>query len=173
MAPTDADDRILDATLAEVGAHGAGGTTIDAIAARAGVARITVFRRFGSKGALIERMVQRELQRFIARLQEDPPEDLAERIIEAFLACLRVSRDNPLAARLVREEPANVFQQLTHGSPSPLDVATAYVAAELGDEARAAALVRLALTYVLVPVFEDDQAARTFAERTLVPLALG
>ncbi len=173
MAEPASDDDILDATLEEVGAHGARGTTIDAIAARAGVARITVFRRFGSKGALIEQMVQREMGRFIASLQDEPPADDAERIVEAFLACLRVSRENPLAARLIREEPANVFQQLTHGSPSPLDVGTAYVAAELGDEARAAALVRLALTYVLVPAFEDDQAARAFAERTLVPLALG
>lgn len=185
-APTPGytDARILDATLEEVGAHGAQGTTIDAIAERAGVARITVFRRFGSKGALIDQMVQRELQRFLDALQEAPSDDPAERIADAFVACVRVSRDHPLAARLVREQPGNVFVQLTRGTPSPLQLGTAFVAAELrttpgalGDpDETAEILVRVALTYVLVPsgVFDrdDDQAARAFAMRVLVPIAV-
>jgi AcrR family transcriptional regulator len=169
----DTDDRILDATLTEVGAHGADGTTVDAIAARAGVSRITVFRRFGSKGALIDQMVQRELQRFLQTIQQARSEDPAERIADAFVACVRLSREHPLAARLVREEPGNVFVQLTRGAPSPLEVAIAFVAAELGDAERAEALVRLTLTYVLLPAGDGDQAARAFAGRVLVPLALG
>ncbi|HEX6389668.1 MAG TPA: TetR/AcrR family transcriptional regulator [Solirubrobacteraceae bacterium] len=186
MATTpDTDDRILDATLVEVGAHGADGTTIDAIAARAGVARITVFRRFHSKGALVQQMVLRELRRFLDELQATPSDDPAERIAEAFVACIRVSRDHPLAARLVREEPGNVFAQLTRGAPSALDIGIAFVseelrALELGGERPdeiAELLVRLALTYVLVPsgafARQDDQAARAFAERALVPIVLG
>jgi AcrR family transcriptional regulator len=184
VADHDTDDRILDATLVEVGAHGAGGTTIDAIAARAGVGRITVFRRFGSKGALIQRMVVRELQRFLDELQATASEEPAERIAEAFVACVRVSRDHPLAARLVREEPGNVFVQLTHGTPSALDVGIAFVSAELRaipganghPDETAELLVRLALTYLLLPsgAFDrdDDQAARAFALRALVPVAL-
>ena len=177
VAAPDTDDRILDATLTEVGAHGADGTTVDAIAARAGVSRITVFRRFGSKGALIDQMVQRELQRFLLELQAEPADDLAERIADAFVACLRVSREHPLAARLIREEPGNVFVQLTRGAPSPLDLGIAFVTAEIGDEERAELLVRLTLTYLLVRsrAFDgdDDQAARAFALRVLVPLAIG
>jgi AcrR family transcriptional regulator len=185
MSEPDTDDRILDATLAEVGAHGADGTTMDAIAARAGVARITVFRRFGSKGALVDRMVMRELQRFLVALQDAASEDPAERIAEAFVACVRVSRDHPLAARLAREEPGNVFVQLTRGAPSALDLGIAFVGAELralgagrdDPDETAELLVRLALTYLLVPsrAFDrdDDQAARAFARRALAPLVLG
>jgi AcrR family transcriptional regulator len=185
VADPDTDDRILDATLVEVGAHGASGTTIDAIAARAGVARITVFRRFGSKGALVQQMVLRELEVFLEALQAGASDDPAERIAEAFVACVRVSRDHPLAARLAREEPGDVLEQLTRGEPSALDLGIAFVSAELratpeakGDPGETAELlVRLALTYLLVPsrAFDrdDDQAARMFALRALVPLALG
>jgi len=185
VAEPDTDDRILEATLVEVGAHGANGTTVDAIAERAGVGRVTVFRRFGSKGALVQSMVLRELQRFLDALQDIATDDPVERIGEAFVACVRVSRDHPLAARVVREEPGNVFVQLTRGKPSALDIGIAFVSAELratpgakGDpDETAELLVRLALTYLLVPsgAFDrdEDQAARAFARRALVPIALG
>ena len=51
------ETRILDGALQSVAA---GAATMDDIAARAGVGRVTLFRRFGSKEALLRRLYVRE-----------------------------------------------------------------------------------------------------------------
>ncbi|MFI1309519.1 TetR/AcrR family transcriptional regulator [Streptomyces albidoflavus] len=45
--------QVLDAVLAELGAHGYDGLTVDAVAARAGVHRTTVYRRWRDVGGLL------------------------------------------------------------------------------------------------------------------------
>lgn len=45
--------QVLDAVLAELGEHGYDGLTMDAVAARAGVHRATVYRRWGDAGGLL------------------------------------------------------------------------------------------------------------------------
>ncbi|MEV5428189.1 TetR/AcrR family transcriptional regulator [Streptomyces sp. NPDC052701] len=45
--------QVLDAALAELGEHGYDGLTMDAVAARAGVHRATVYRRWGDVGGLL------------------------------------------------------------------------------------------------------------------------
>ncbi|ARF53072.1 TetR/AcrR family transcriptional regulator [Streptomyces gilvosporeus] len=45
--------QVLDAVLAELGEHGFDGLTTDAVAARAGVHRTTVYRRWGDVGGLL------------------------------------------------------------------------------------------------------------------------
>ncbi|WP_422070650.1 TetR/AcrR family transcriptional regulator [Streptomyces hoynatensis] len=45
--------QVLDAVLAELGEHGYDGLTTDAVAARAGVHRTTVYRRWGDVGGLL------------------------------------------------------------------------------------------------------------------------
>jgi AcrR family transcriptional regulator len=44
---------VLDAALAELGEHGYDGLTVEAVAARAGVHRATVYRRWGDVGGLL------------------------------------------------------------------------------------------------------------------------
>ncbi|MCZ2527108.1 TetR/AcrR family transcriptional regulator [Streptomyces sp. HB2AG] len=45
--------QVLDAVLAELGEHGYDGLTVDGVAARAGVHRATVYRRWGDVGGLL------------------------------------------------------------------------------------------------------------------------
>ncbi len=186
---SDTDDRILDAALAEIAAGGTRAATMDGVATRAGVARITVFRRFTSKSSLLERLVVRELQRFLAEVDAtlDAIDDPVERVAEAFVACVRAGARHPMIARLVRHEPGAAFERLTAGDPSPLDLGRAYVAARIRADAAsdrihadadavADVLVRLAATYVLVPSpvvdVHDEDAARAFALRVLGPLVV-
>jgi AcrR family transcriptional regulator len=49
----DLDDAILAATLVEYGAHGFDAMSVDGVAARAGVGKATVYRRWESKVALV------------------------------------------------------------------------------------------------------------------------
>jgi len=183
------EDRILDAAMTEVAARGTRATTMDDVAAGAGVARMTVFRRFGSKSALLERLALRELRAFLERVDAalDAVDDPAESVAEAFVQCVRFGADHPLVARLVRHEPAATFARLTTGDPSPLELGRLYVAARIRADIPAATLredpdaiadvlVRLAATYVLVPSvavdLSDEAAAREFARRVLAPLVI-
>ena len=164
------ETRILDAALEAVAA---GESTMDDIAARAGVGRVTLFRRFGSKEALLQRLYAREVERFLAHVDTALSEfdDPADRIAEAFVACVREGARHPLLATV---PPGTVLEVLTAGDPSPLEVGRRFVADRLepGHEAAADLLVRLALTYVLVPSpLVDEQAARAFARAYLAPIA--
>jgi AcrR family transcriptional regulator len=164
--------RILDAALAAVAA---GASTMDDIAARAGVGRVTLFRRFGTKEALLQRLYHREVARFLMEVDAALREidDPAERVAEAFVACVRTGAGHPLVARLRRGE---ALEYLAAGDPSPLELGRRFVAERLepGQEHVADLLVRLAMTYVLVPSRDvdvaDGRSARMFAHRMLAPL---
>jgi AcrR family transcriptional regulator len=49
----EADRAILDAAIAEYGARGLDGLTVDAVAARAGVSKATIYRRYPGKADLV------------------------------------------------------------------------------------------------------------------------
>jgi AcrR family transcriptional regulator len=170
------ETRILDAALQAVAA---GAATMDDIAARANVGRVTLFRRFGSKEALLRRLYVREVERFLARVDAALSEfdDPADRIAEAFVACARVGARHPLLATV---PPGTVLEALAAGDPAPLEVARRFVADRLNSphppqEATADLLVRLAIMYVLVPSplvdVSDEAAARAFAYANLAPIA--
>src|SRR4051812_23999967 len=78
--------RILDAALHEFAARGIRETTVDDIAERAGMGRVTVFRRFGSKERLADLVYARELRRFLASITKlfTTVEDPGERVVETF-----------------------------------------------------------------------------------------
>lgn len=52
---SDTEERLIAAAIAEVSAHGYRGATTRAIADRAGVNEVTLFRRFGTKAELVRR----------------------------------------------------------------------------------------------------------------------
>jgi AcrR family transcriptional regulator len=51
--PCRSEDAILQATFDLVAEHGVGGVTVDAVAARAGVGKQTIYRHWGSRAKLI------------------------------------------------------------------------------------------------------------------------
>src|ERR671926_1643293 len=53
------DDRILEQTLVLLGSHGYAGLTLDELAARSGVAKTTILRRWPSKAAVAAAGVER------------------------------------------------------------------------------------------------------------------
>jgi AcrR family transcriptional regulator len=198
LAPDDAaepsvegstDEKILDAALELVAAYGARRTSVDQIAARAGVARATVFRRFGSKDAIVERLFMRDVRRFLTLISEmtaDAP-DAATSVVEAFVAAVRAATSHPLIQRLARVEPHVLIEALRSGDPSPLELGRSFVAEriragqrrgvvvpELNAGEIADVLVRLALSYALMPGdvvdVEDEQALRAFAQSAIAPI---
>ncbi|MGW8886544.1 TetR/AcrR family transcriptional regulator [Streptomyces sp. NPDC055749] len=191
--PSDAlSEQILDAAREQFMTHGVRSSTVDQIARRARVSRITVRRRIGDRDDLLAACLLREYRRFVVDVDEVvaalPTRE--ERLVEGFVAVLEHVREHPLVGGLLRIEPEIVLSFLAaEGSPALLALRGyladrlrhAEVARErpegewLEDPLPAAELaVRIIVSLVLNPAgsFErdDDEQLRLLARRSLVPL---
>ncbi len=191
--PDDAlSERILDAALEEAARSGMGNVTMDAVAKRAHVGRMTVYRRFGDREGLVAALGVRETRRCLAALDAatDPGQPIAEQIAEGFVTSLRLVAEHPLLARLARAEPDVLLDALNARRGGTAAAAVAFLAARLrqsqdaGVLARdvdvdrgAELLVRIVLSFLLVPgsvmPLGDDDRLRDIARAHLVPLLTG
>jgi AcrR family transcriptional regulator len=152
--PADSD-HILDAALSLAAASGIKHLTMEDVARRAGVGRMTVYRRFGTRDALVDALAGREARRCLAELDAAAPVDapLAEQVAAGFTTALRLTREHPLLARLARVEPDTVLRAFTD---SPLMVMCVdFLEDRLkrmgADPAPAELLVRVAISFILLP----------------------
>jgi AcrR family transcriptional regulator len=187
--PDDAtSERILDAALALAAASGIRHLTMDDVAARAGVGRMTVYRRFGDKRRLVDALTVRESRRCLAELDAAAPLDapIEDQVAEGFVVSLRLAREHPLLSRLARLEPRTVLEALAPEGGALFAVARAFVSERLRAAQRAGVLgpvqsdevaellVRLAMSFVLVPEsilpLDDDERLRALARRVIAPV---
>lgn len=181
-------NRVLDAALDLAAASGVQHLTMDAVARRAHVGRMTVYRRFGDKRALVAALGAREGRRCLAEIDAaarfDAP--IAEQVAAGFATSLRLAREHPLLSRLARLEPETVLGALTEDGGALFAVARGYLAERLRKSQRAGVLgpvevdeaaellVRLALSFVLIPEsalpLEDEDRVGALAQRMLAPI---
>ncbi|NUS03982.1 MAG: TetR family transcriptional regulator [Nonomuraea sp.] len=171
--------RILDAAYASLLEQGLRRSTMDDVARRAGIARVTVYRRFPRKSDLVQAVITRELRRFLRAFEQTvaPLPTMADRVVEGFAVALRLARGHPLLRRLLATEPETILPLLTLEAGPYLAVARAYLARHLAvreSDALAETFIRVALSFVLVPdsaiPLGNDEDARAYARRHLVPL---
>ena len=183
-----ASERILDAALALVAASGLRALTMDDVAVRAGVGRMTVYRRFGERDRLVDALAVRESRRCIAELDAavDPGAPVADQVAQGFVTSLRLVREHPLLARFARHEPQAALAALNQDGGAILAMSRAFVAARLraarregriGDiepEHAAELLVRLGFSFLLMPgsvlPLDDDERCREVARRLIAPI---
>jgi TetR/AcrR family transcriptional regulator, repressor for uid operon len=178
-------ERILDAALSLTAASGLRHLTMDDVARKAGVGRMTVYRRFASKTALVDALAVRECRRCLAIVARaiDPDAAVVDRIASMFVAVLRVIREHPLLERLARVEPEALLAELTRNNSLVFRlvreflverVREAEAAGELGaiDAEVAAELgLRLGASFVLMPdsvLPMDDEATTHETVRALL-----
>lgn len=178
-------ETVLDAALRQFELFGIAKSTVEDIAKRAKVARVTVYRRFPGKEALVEAVVLRELRRFQADLAAAmaPFEDPEDQLTEGFVFTLRTARSHALFTRLLESEPDEVLPHLIGDGAPFLDLGRAFVAARMVselddgrsyDEMLVAADVasRVVISLAIAPGglvdFDDEEAARAFARNYLV-----
>ncbi|WP_222871426.1 TetR/AcrR family transcriptional regulator [Nonomuraea sp. PA05] len=170
------EDRILDAAYAGMLEQGLRKLTMDDVARRAGLARITVYRRFARKNDLIQAVITRELRRFLHAFEQAlaPLPSHADQVAEGFAITLRLVRGHRLLSRLLATEPETILPLLTLEAGPYLAMARDYLTAHVGDAEVAETFVRIALSFVLVPASAipllNDDDARAYARRHLVPL---
>jgi AcrR family transcriptional regulator len=190
--PDDAtSERILDAALDLAAASGLRHLTMDEVADRAGVGRMTVYRRFGSRERLEEALAVRESRRCLAELDStvDPGAPVADQIAQGMLTTLRLIREHPLLERMSRVEPAAALAALRDEKTGVFAMSRAFMAARVEEGQRAGTvdtsldpeqvgemLVRVGFSFLLIPAsslpLDDDERMREVA-RTLVAPILG
>ncbi|MFL6159989.1 MAG: TetR/AcrR family transcriptional regulator [Marmoricola sp.] len=176
---------ILDAAQAVFEQFGARRANVEDVARAAGVSRSTLYRAYPTKEALLQAVLDREIDEFFDQLDE-----LAsglsprEAIVECFTAGIALTREIPLLARLVETEPeiitgvggsahsstvlgsAHRVARTLRRSGATMPDEELYVVAEL--------MLRIAYTYMLNPHgsvdMTVDSAVRDYAGRYLAPL---
>ena len=189
LADPPADDatstRILDAALELAAASGLRHLTMDDVARRARVGRMTVYRRFHDRQGLVDALNARETRRCLAELDDaaDPSQPIADQVAAGFVTSVRLATEHPLLARLARTEPDTVLIALNAGVFSAATeflsgrLRSAQDAGVLGDvdvDASAELLVRLAFSFVLVPgsrlPLENPERLAAIARDQIAPL---
>lgn len=181
--------RILDAAHEEFSLVGIRRTTMEDVARRAGVSRVTVYRHVDNKDALVEQVLRREFQRYvqehIARMQQ--AETAVDRIVGGYLATIQEMRRNPLLSGLLSVELDSLVSSMAGSAEHVLAMARLFVAHLLRIEQRAGELadtvdvdvtadvmVRLAVSYVLIPSdvvdLDDDVQTQAVVRGFLLPM---
>ena len=176
-----AGQRILDAALTEAAAVGLQRITVEDVVRRAGVSRMTAYRRYPRRDDLVEALVRRETQRFLGAVADaiDSVAEPDEGVAEAFIAAVSFAREHPVLRRAAHNEPAALAR-----SVDLLNMGSAFIAKyihgeEPGEPAQqvhwvADVFARLFFTYLSMPPtdpdFADDTELRRFAREVLTPM---
>jgi TetR/AcrR family transcriptional regulator, repressor for uid operon len=174
--------RILDAALQEAATVGLQRLTVEEVVRRAGVARMTAYRRYPRRDDLVEALVRRETQRFLAAVADgiDRTEDAKDGVAEAFIAAVRFARQHPMLRRAGHTESALSPAE----NAKLLDMGSAFIANHIHGESPgtpsqpvrwvADVFARLFMTYIATPPtdpdFGDDAELRRFAHDVLTPM---
>ena len=183
QAVDSTDDRILTVAGQLLVAAGLSGLEVDEVAARSGVGRSTIYRRYGDRNGLLVAALAHESRRFLTVLAEvvSADEPVEEQVVAAFCAGLRMARAGGLSD-LVRTDPLLLRLLTVDGGPviaaareqlvalacaadPTVDVVGASRAAEL--------LVRLAISFVLSPdstLDLDSDGCEAVVRRHVAPL---
>lgn len=99
-------EAILDATRASVLDFGIRRTTLTDVARRAGVSRMTVYRRYPDVDAILRDLMTREFGAAMAEIAaSDGGTDGRSRVVHRVLASVAVLRASPLMSKILEAEP--------------------------------------------------------------------
>lgn len=181
--------RLLDAAYEQFCRMGIRRSTMEDVARRAGVSRITAYRRFATKDALVEQVVRREFRRYFDRFLIDiqHAESAADRVVLGFASALRAIRHNPLIGGLMTAEPDVLIPSMVSDGGNTLATVQRFVAGQLRREQHAGQvsadvdvelvaelMTRVSASFLVTPShvidLDDDEQVRAVARRFLVPM---
>jgi AcrR family transcriptional regulator len=178
------EDTILDTARAVFETYGVRRANIEDVAARAGVSRSTIYRRFPTKDELFEAVVRREAELFFTTLdQATTGRSPQEAVVEAFTLGVRLIGDSPLYSRIADSEP-ELFGMFSRSDVFPIGRfadGIAYTLRRCGADIADAdlaniadILLRVAVGIIVFPTdrldTSDQAAVRDYATRYLVPI---
>ncbi|MFC9898299.1 TetR/AcrR family transcriptional regulator [Nocardia sp. NPDC127579] len=186
--PDELDEKILDAALQRILQVGIRRSSLDDIARRSGVNRVTIYRRFAGKENLIDAVLSREIQRILleATAIAARARSAEEQIEETVVYILELTQTHPFVTQLLDVAPEETLSFYTVRGEELVSQGISYIVGVLEaaqkhgtvdpyDPRPIAELVaRLAHSLMLTPKagvdFSDPVAARTFVRAAIVPL---
>ncbi len=188
-AAAETSERILAAAAQQVEDFGLRRFTIDDVARRLGVSRVTIYRYFPRRNRLVEAVLLRELHRFLEQVGAavDPCPTLEEKLVEGVVFALGYLHRHRLLQRVLRTEPELILPALTLRAGPVLAAGRQFIAdvarQQPGEnrlsltptelEAVSELLARAVLSFLLTPDsvlgMQTDEQVRSFAEHYLAP----
>ena len=185
----ETSSRILDAAFELFCRFGIQRTTMEDVARRAGVSRITVYRRFANRGMLLDQLVRREVRRYLDQFLVDieHAHTAADRVVLGFVSSLRAFRRNPLIGGLMAADPNALVPSTIADGGRTLATVREFVAGQLRREQEAGnvasevnvdivaeLMVRVCSSFLVIPShivdLDDDEQLSDLARRFLVPM---
>ncbi|MDX2564767.1 TetR family transcriptional regulator [Streptomyces sp. TX20-6-3] len=175
-------EQVLDAAYRLVAADGWGGLRMTSIARAAGISRQTLYNEFGSKEAIGQALVQRELEGFLLGIQGELDAHRGE--LEAAAAAgvgytLQQAVDNPLVKGVLLADRGGEDDLLAYLTTRPepvfgtamtmLDAYAVEAWPDVDEESRGLAvetIVRLTVSHIVQPVASPEESARRIAAIT-------
>lgn len=183
-------EKILDAAVEEFRRGGVRGTSLDAVAKRAGIGRVTIYRRFGDKNGLVRALTLREVGCIIAAVEAAAARgaDVQDRFARGFVAMLHETRNRTFFRSWLKREPEDVLRHLTLGGEMMMRLGIEFIAQQIraaqhagelppyDPQPTAEILARFAHSLLLSPKggipLEDADASYRFARAYIVPLIM-
>lgn len=181
--------RLLDAAYDQFCRMGIQRSTMEEIAKRAKLSRITIYRKFDTKEALVDQVVLREFSRYFTRFIDDVADapTVADRVTLGFVSSLKTIRTNPLVAGLIETDPTSFAGAIIGTDGEMLSAVQTFVAGQLRREQAsgnvtaeidvdlvAEMMVRITGSFLAFPSrivdLDDDAALTMIAHRFLVPM---
>ena len=124
VSPVDpATKAILDAAVVEFERHGFRRVALDDVARRAGVSRMTIYRRFAGRDELVTAVIDREnavlFTEIAAELKNAGPQ--SNYYVEAFTSAIMQLRRHRVLNRVITDEPALTLQLAHRHYPAALE----------------------------------------------------
>ncbi len=182
------DQRIIDAVIAELLVTPLRKLALEDVSHRAGVTRMTVYRRFGDREHLIEATFAREVARFLDGVSavEDPDADPTERVATVFATGLWLAHSHPVVAHWLATSPGDLLETILADDAFIVAAGSAFIATGIGEMSPLRAsteaerqrsgelLARLFAALVLMPPpsvdLTDADQARNLARELIAPL---
>lgn len=101
----DSRDRILDAACDLISANGPAAANVSAIANAAEVSRMTIYRKFTDRRALLAELFNRELGAIVTQAMTAPAPDQRHLIVIGVTESVRRINAHPLMEAVLRHEP--------------------------------------------------------------------
>lgn len=136
------NDPVLDAARDCVLAYGVRRTTLTDVARRAGVSRMTIYRRWPDARSLVGDLMTREWVRVVEDIDTRDP-------VKAVVAGVRALREHPLWRKIVEVDPELLLPYLLDRRGATHEAILQVLERAIGDRARARAVLLVAQSFLI------------------------
>lgn len=109
----EVSNRLLDAASALIVRSGPGAATVSAIATEAGVSRMTVYRKFPDRHAILAALFNREFGAIVEQTARIEVPTQRDRVVESVALSVDRINNHPLMRAILEHEPAELTEWIT------------------------------------------------------------